>query len=157
MSAVPKEINPGAGTTQKLAEHVASSRYEALSAQTVHAFKRAFQDHLTCAIAGSSMPVSRALLGYFEENDATRVATVVGSRARLSAANAALVNGANTHGLDFDDGHTNGSAHPSGAVVPAVLAAAEQHGASPREIIVATVVGYDVMCRIAAAGHPTTA
>ena len=61
------------------------------------------------------------------------------------------MNGANTHGLDFDDGHTNGSAHPSGVVFPAVLAAAEQYGATPREIILAAVMGYDVMCRIAAA------
>jgi 2-methylcitrate dehydratase PrpD len=123
----------------------------------IHAFKRAFQDQVTCAIAGSAMPVSRALLQYFEETDATRVASVVGTRTRLSAQNAALVNGANTHGLDFDDGHTNGSAHPSGVIFPAVLAAAEQYGATPQRIIVAAVMGYDVMCRIAAAGHPSTA
>ena len=157
MSAVPKEINPGAGATAKLAEHVAAARYDKLPAKTIHAFKRAFQDHLTCAIAGSAMPVSQALLGYFSDTDASRTATVVGTNAKLSAQNAALVNGANTHGLDFDDGHTNGSAHPSGAIVPAVLAAAEQYGSSPKEIILAVVMGYDVMCRIAAAGHPATA
>src|ERR1051325_9362230 len=116
MSAVPKEINPGAGATAKLAEHVAAARYDKLTAKTLHAFKRAFQDHLTCAIAGSAMPVSQALLGYFNDTDAAHVATVVGTAAKLSAQNAALVNGANTHGLDFDDGHTNGSAHPSGAI-----------------------------------------
>ena len=157
MSAIPREIRPGAGATARLAEHVASKRYDDLSPKVIHAFKRAFQDHLTCAIAGSAMPVSRALLQYFEETDATRVATVVGTTRRLSAQNAALVNGANTHGLDFDDGHTHGSAHPSGVIFPAVLAAAEQYGATPQQIIVAAVMGYDVMCRIAAAGHPGTA
>jgi 2-methylcitrate dehydratase PrpD len=157
MSAVPKEINSGAGATMRLAEHVASRRYEELSPKTIHAFKRALQDHLTCAIAGSAMPVSRALLDYFSETDPARTATVIGSGVRLSAQNAALVNGANTHGLDFDDGHTNGSAHPSGAVFPAVLAAAEQYGSAPREIVLAAVMGYDVMCRIAAASHPATA
>ena len=75
----------------------------------------------------------------------------------VSAANAALVNGANTHGLDFDDGHTNGSAHPSGVVFPAVLAAAEQYGAGPREVVAAVVAGYDVMARLASAMHPVTA
>jgi 2-methylcitrate dehydratase PrpD len=158
MSAVLKGVTlDKADATARLAEHAASTRYEQLGASVIHSFKRALQDHLTCAIAGSAMPVSRALLDYYTQSDATRTATVVGSGARLSAANAALVNGANTHGLDFDDGHTNGSAHPSGVVFPAVLAAAEQHGASPRQIIVATVIGYDVMCRIAAAGHPATA
>ncbi|MGZ8228717.1 MAG: MmgE/PrpD family protein [Burkholderiales bacterium] len=158
MSAILREVSaPGAGATARLSEHVASGRYEKLKPQAIHAFKRALQDHFTCAIAGSAMPVSKALLQYFQESDATRTATVIGSGAKLSAPNAALVNGANTHGLDFDDGHTNGSAHPSGAIFPAVLAAAEQYGASPRQIILATVMGYDVMCRVAAAGHPVTA
>src|SRR5687767_5304810 len=112
------------GASARLAAHAASIRYEALPLPVVHAFKRALLDHVTCALAGSAMPVSRALLSYYEETDTARTATVAGTAARLSAANAALVNGANTHGLDFDDGHTNGSAHPSGVVFPAVLAAA---------------------------------
>ena len=157
MSAIPKDITPATGATARLAQHVAATRYEDLGPPVIHAFKRALQDHLTCAIAGSAMPVSRTLLQYFEESDTTRHACVIGTVGRLSTQNAALVNGANTHGLDFDDGHTNGSAHPSGAVFPAVLAAAERNGAAPRDIVVAAVMGYDVMCRIAAAAHPATA
>jgi 2-methylcitrate dehydratase PrpD len=145
------------GASHRLAAHVAATRYESLSPEVIHAFKRALLDFVTCAIAGSAMPVSRALLSYFEENDATRSATVVGSDVKLSAPNAALVNGANAHGLDFDDGHTHGSAHPGSVIFPAVLAAAEQHGADARAIILATVLGYDVMLRIAAAVHPASA
>lgn len=145
------------GASRRLADHVAGMRYESLQPEVVHAYKRAFLDFLTCAVAGSAMPVSRALLSYYEENDATRSATVIGSGVKLSAPNAALVNGANTHGLDFDDGHTHGSAHPSGAIFPAVLAAAEQRGAGAAEVILAVVLGYDVMLRIAAAMHPTSA
>jgi 2-methylcitrate dehydratase PrpD len=146
-----------AGATRRLAEHVAQAFYETLSSEAVHAFKRALLDFVTCAVSGSAMPVSRALLSYFEESDATRAAAVIGSASRLSAPNAALVNGANVHGLDFDDGHTHGSAHPAGAIIPAVLAAAEQRGAHPNALITATVLGYDVMLRIAAAMHPATA
>ena len=145
------------GASARLAAHVAGTRYEDLTPPVVHAFKRSLLDHVTCALAGSAMPVSRALLSYYQETDASRAATVTGSEARLSAANAALVNGANTHGLDFDDGTTHGSAHPSGAIFPAVLAAAEQYGSSSRDVIVAAVMGYDVMVRIAAAMHPVTA
>ncbi len=153
-----ERVNPLAvGASARIAAHVAGGRYEALPPEVVHACKRALLDHVTCAVAGAAMPVSRALLSYFLESDATRVATVIGTGAKLSAPNAALVNGANTHGLDFDDGTTQGSAHPSGAIFPAVLAATEQHGASPRDIILAAVVGYDVMIRIAAAMHPYTA
>jgi 2-methylcitrate dehydratase PrpD len=160
MSAITTRIEEKAAAsvhaTMRLAQHVAGTPYADLPASVIHAFKRAFQDHMTCAIAGSAMPVSRALLEYFMETDAARTATVIGNGAMLSPQNAALVNGANTHGLDFDDGHTNGSAHPSGAIFPAALAAAQQYGASPQEFVLAVVTGYDVMCRIAAAMHPFT-
>lgn len=149
--------HPGANATTRFAEHIAGARFENLSAPVIHAAKRALLDFVTCAVSGSAMPVSRTLLSYFEDNDTTRVAAVIGSAARLSASNAAMVNGGNTHGLDFDDGHTHASAHPAGAVFPAVLAAAEQHGSSPREILLAAVIGYDVMIRIAAAMHPGSA
>ena len=145
------------GASAKIAAHIANTRYDHLPASAIHAAKRAMLDHMTCAVAGSAMPVSRTLLDYFRDNDATRIATVVGGGTKLSAANAALVNGANTHGLDFDDGHTNGSTHPSGAIFPAILAAAEQYGASPQDVLLAVVVGYDVMTRTAAAMHPYTA
>lgn len=147
----------GEGASRRIAAHAAGLRYEALAPGVIHAFKRALLDFVTCAVAGAAMPVSRALLSYFEENDATRRSSVIGSAVRLAAPNAALVNGANTHGLDFDDGHTQGSAHPAGAIFPAVLAAAEKHGTDARAVTLAVVAGYDVMLRIAAAMHPATA
>ena len=104
--------------SKKLAAHVAGARFTDLPPEVVHAFKRALLDHVTCALAGASMPVSRALLSYYSETDAGRAATVIGAEARLSAPNAALVNGANTHGLDFDDGTTHGSANPDDQRVP---------------------------------------
>ena len=149
--------NLSVGVSRTLAGHVAALKYEALPPETIHAFRRTFLDFLTCAIAGAAMPVSKALLSYFQDNDATRAATVIGNGAMLSVPNAALVTGANVHGLDFDDGHTNGSAHPAGVIFPAVLAAAQQRGSSAHEIICAVVAGYDVMCRIAAAMHPESA
>ncbi|MGE0559591.1 MAG: MmgE/PrpD family protein [Burkholderiales bacterium] len=152
-----QDMTPGADATARLALHIASARYDRLAAGTVHAAKRALLDFLTCSVSGSAMPVSKALLSYYAETDATRSAAVIGSKSRLSAPNAALVNGANTHGLDFDDGHTHASAHPAGAVFPAILAAAEQHGRTPRDILLAATVGYDVMVRIAAAMHPGSA
>lgn len=155
MNTTSDDISTGASA--RLAAHVAGMTFDKLPADTVHAFRRTLLDFLTCAISGAAMPVSQALLAYFEENDATRVSSVIGSGAKLSAPNAALVTGANAHGLDFDDGHTQGSAHPAGVIFPAVMAVAEQRGSSAREIVTAVVGGYDVMCRIAAAMHPESA
>ena len=145
------------GASARLAAHAARLTFSQLPAETVHSYKRTILDFLTCAISGAAMPVSQALLAYFEESDATRTTSVIGSGAKLSAPNAALVTGTNVHGLDFDDGHTQGSAHPSGVIFPAVMAAAQQRASSAQEIVTAVVCGYDVMCRIAAAMHPESA
>lgn len=145
------------GASSRMAAHAAGLTFGKHPEGAVHAFKRTFLDFLTCAVSGAAMPVSQALLAYFTESDATRISTVIGNGAKLSPPNAALVTGANTHGLDFDDGHTQGSAHPAGAIFPAVLAVAEQRGSSAQEIVTAVVCGYDVMCRIAATMHPESA
>jgi 2-methylcitrate dehydratase PrpD len=157
MNAAAGPALKGDGASRRIAAFIAGQRYDALPGSAIRAFKRALLDFTTCAIAGSAMPVSRALLAYYEEHDATRAATVIGSGIRLSAPNAALVNGAHAHGLDFDDGHTHGSAHPGGAIFPAVFAAGEQCKADSRSIALAAVAGYDVMLRIAAAMHPASA
>jgi len=96
-------------------------------------------------------------LDYLASVDDSRTAAVVGSTQRLSVLNAALLNGTSTHALDFDDGHTNGSAHPAGPNFPAVLAVAEQQGMDAKSVILATVMGYDIMLRISSAIHPTSA
>ena len=155
MNSVTDDLSVGA--SGRIAAHAAGMTFAALPAATVHAYKRTMLDFLTCAITGAAMPVSKALLSYFEENDATRVSAVIGHGALLSAPNAALVTGANVHGLDFDDGHTHGSAHAAGVIFPAVFAVAHQRASSAHEIVSAVVAGYDVMCRIAAAMHPESA
>lgn len=158
MSAIENHLEPaGAGASRTLARHVAGDTYRQVPAEVAHAFKRTLLDFLACAVSGAAMPVSKALLSYYVESDTTRIAAVIGAGSRLSAANAALVTGANTHGLDFDDGFTAGSSHPGGVIFPAVLSLAQQHGSSPADIMHAVIAGYDVMLRVAAAMHPATA
>ena len=60
-----------------------------------------------------------------------REAGVIGHAARLPAVSAALVNGAVAHALDFDDVNLAMPGHPSVAILPALLALAED-AADPR-------------------------
>jgi len=143
--------------TRALAQYAAGQRFAALPAPTVHAFKRVLLDYLTCALTGAQTQVARTLREYLAQIDALKDAAVVGTPLRLSAPNAAFANGTAAHGLDFDDGHTQASAHPAGATLPALLAAAEAGGAGAASIVTATVVAYDVMLRIARALHPVSA
>ena len=56
--------------------------------------------------------------------------TLVGCSRTASVRDAALINGAAGHALDFDDTHTLMSGHPTAPVLPAALAVAEQTGAT---------------------------
>jgi 2-methylcitrate dehydratase PrpD len=143
--------------TRLLARHVAQTRYDSLTERAVHSFKRALLDYLATSITGSQEPVATAMLDYLQSVDASRTCAVIGHGQRLSVLNAALLNGTSTHALDFDDGHTNASAHPAGPNFPAVLAVAEQKGLGAKDVILAVVMGYDVMLRVSSAIHPTSA
>ncbi|MCC6532088.1 MAG: MmgE/PrpD family protein [Burkholderiales bacterium] len=155
--APPSAATEHDDATRRLARHVAATGCGDLSERAVHSFKRALIDYLTSAITGSQEPVSRQMLEYLSSVDESRAAAVIGSSARLSVLNAALLNGTSAHALDFDDGHTNGSAHPAGPNFPAVFAVAEQQGLDAKRVILATVLGYDVMLRVASAIHPNSA
>ncbi len=75
---------------------------------------------------------------------------------RLPPLAAALVNGSASHALDFDDVNMAMPGHPSVAILPGLLALAEERGASGAEILAAFVAGYELQCRLGrtiAPGH----
>jgi len=70
--------------------------------------------------------------------------------AGLSPHDAALVNGALCHGLDFDDTHAASICHVGTVVGPATLALAETTGAGGADVIAALVAGTEATTRIGA-------
>src|SRR2546423_15717326 len=75
-------------------------------------------------------------------------ATILGRRERVDVASAAMLNGITSHTFDFDDTHLRTIIHPAGPVASALLALAEQYGATGRQFIDALVLGIDVECRV---------
>jgi 2-methylcitrate dehydratase PrpD len=65
-----------------------------------------------------------------------------------SAYFAALVNAASSHLVEQDDLHNSSVLHPATVVFPAVLAAAQDLGKSGRELLLASVAGYEAGIRI---------
>lgn len=81
-------------------------------------------------------------------------ATVLATGERLDAGAAALVNGALSHSLDYDNRHSPGSLHIGSSVVSAALAAAESVDADGRTLLEGVVAGYDVAARLGMACNP---
>ena len=77
-------------------------------------------------------------------------AAVIGMPARLPLRDAALLNGIQIHGLDFDDTHSGGVIHATSSVLPTVLAIAARRHASGRQMLTAYVLGVEVAARLGA-------
>src|SRR5688572_22637402 len=113
-------------------------------------------DWIGVALGGSGDHLTRILLDEARAEGGKLVATVVGHSARVTASQAALVNGAASHVLDYDDVNLALNGHPSAAILPALLALAESRATHGKGLIAAFVAGYEVACRVGllvAPGH----
>ena len=77
-----------------------------------------------------------------EDGSGRRAARIL-VNSQMSAYFAALVNAASSHLVEQDDLHNSSVLHPATVVFPAALAAAQDLGKSGRELLVASVAGYE--------------
>jgi 2-methylcitrate dehydratase PrpD len=125
---------------------------ERLSAANLHQVGRTLIDTIGCALAGRAEPTSRTIWRYVS-NRARPVdaATAWGLAAVLPVEEAALYNGVAGHVLDYDDVTSPLRGHPSIALLPPLVALAEDRNLSGKQLASAYVVGFEVMVRLARA------
>ena len=105
-------------------------------------------DWAACGIAGAEEPVARISREMVCEEGGLGEASLFGTAERVPARGAALVNGATSHALDYDDTHFAHIGHPSVAVMPAALALAEGAGATGAALQEAALVGIEASIRV---------
>ena len=140
--------------TASLARYLVSAKAGGLPGWTLHEAKRTLINLLGVSLSASVMPAARIMLEWAAAEAAAPRASVIGSGLRTSPATAALLNGYLAHLQDYDDTHFPTVLHPTAPVWPAVLAAAEDTGASGREACAAFVLGAEAACRVAMSVHP---
>ncbi|MCR8723440.1 MmgE/PrpD family protein [Frigidibacter sp. ROC022] len=104
-------------------------------------------DWAACGIAGRDEPVARLTRQMVLDEAGRGEAALIGG-GRAPARGAALVNGATSHALDYDDTHFGHIGHPSVAILPAALAVAERQGASGKALIEAALIGEELSIRV---------
>lgn len=156
MNTAAPDSSVGRALTRELAEWAVQARNEPLPAVVEHHARRVLLDYLAAAIAGSRSETARLVRDYVVATEGTGGARVLGTDLRLSAPHAALCNGTAAHGLEVDDGYTPGAYHPGAPVISAVLATAETRNSRLEELLTAVALGFELSCRLAGAGHPTT-
>jgi 2-methylcitrate dehydratase PrpD len=140
--------------TGRIADYVVSTQLEDFPPDGIQAAKGAIMDCLGCALAGSREPLADILSEFVQANGGGTSASVIGRGFKTSAADAAQVNGAISHALDYDDITRALKGHPTAVLMPPALALAESQGATGLEMLMAYMLGFEVACSIGEAMSP---
>src|SRR5688572_9661463 len=138
---------------QELATRINALSCDSLPAEAVHAAKVGILDLVGVTLAGAREDTTRIPAQVLLRGANGGASLVFGGNSRASALDAALVNGTAAHALDFDDMTNNLGGHPSAPILPALIALADETGATGRDFIAAFVAGFETECKIALGVH----
>ena len=134
------------GLTRALGEFAAGLRPDAIPAEAREIVSTGFIDLIGCMIAGCAEDTVRAAAEVYLPREDAGHSHIAFTARRAEAPAAAMVNGAAAHVLDFDDVSMRG--HPSAAMVPAIIAEAEELDASGAAMVAAYVAGYETWAEL---------
>lgn len=137
-----------ATAARQLARFVVGLRLDDVPASVADAASRLALDTLGNALAASVEDFGRSVLAVAERLGGAAESTLIGTGARVAAANAVLANATLAHGLDFDDTREEAIVHTGCVAVTTALAVGEAVGASGRAALEALIAGIEVMCRV---------
>lgn len=139
------------GLSARLAGHAIGFDARTLSPSVVRATERAILDGIGVMLAASGESADvRPFVDWVRDNPGPPKAVILGFNSRVSAAQAALANGAMAHALDYEDAFDLALLHPNASLLPAALAALQSRGTpcSGREFLSAVALGCDLTCRL---------
>jgi 2-methylcitrate dehydratase PrpD len=138
-------MNPSA----ELAGFAASLRFEHIPEPVVRKTEDLLVDWFASAVAGKgARPVESIVRFSKAMGPADGPSEVIVARARTSPYLAALANAAASHVAEQDDVHNGSVFHPATVVFPAAVAAAQALDASGKQLLAASVAGYEVGIRV---------
>jgi 2-methylcitrate dehydratase PrpD len=144
----------GLSFSDALAGYCVGLQASDLSGGVVERLRLAVLDGMASMLAGVNEPVARQVLDYVLAAGCAGGCSIIGYQQRLRATDAALVNGTVAHACDYDDSSWTMWGHPTAPLLPAVLAAAEEHDASGSEVLVAFLAGLEVEKSLGIAMQP---
>lgn len=137
-----------------LADHLVTIDIGQASSRALAMAKMAIVDTVGVTLAGAVEPAVTILAETLAGPGAEGPSLLLGGRRRVSAMDAALVNGTAAHAIDYDDMASAMGGHPSVPVVPVAFALGEALGASGQDVLEAYIVGFEAECCLGRVVHP---
>ena len=137
--------------TRALTRFVVNTRLADLPGEVIEATKLYILDDFASGFAGADTAWTDMVARLVADNEGGGGAcSLFGRTQKASRGGGALINGVSVGGFEVDHPYSAGSCHPSGAVFPAVLAAAEAGHIDGKTFLEAIAVGYEAVCRVSA-------
>src|SRR5437868_3690622 len=148
-----------------IAEWACSLNYEHLSPEGIQAAKLFWFDSIGCALGGSQQDDAKILLNHYRATSATAdsyggesgakgKATIFVSGFKTNPVDAAFLNGHMIRAMDYNDIYWKADpCHPSD-LIAAPLALCESEGLSGKDLILSTVIAYEIEMRLCEIGRP---
>src|SRR6266404_8271518 len=141
-----------------IAEWACSLKYEHLSPQAIQAAKLFWFDSIGCALGGSQQDDAKILLKHYRVMSGGPArgsgATAFVSGFKTNPVDAAFLNGHMIRAMDYNDIYWKADpCHPSD-LIAAPLALCESEGLSGQDLILATIIAYEIEMRLCEIGRP---
>ena len=132
------------GMTRKLAQFIVETDAAGISDEIFAHAKVALLDFLAVTFGGKDDPLVGKLIRYADRMGGSTVSTIIGHGMKKSMEQAALINGAASHALDYDDTLVSFLGHPSVTLFPALLSLSENRATSGRDFLTGYLIGLQV-------------
>jgi 2-methylcitrate dehydratase len=137
-----------------LAEWACALKYEHLSPAAVEKAKLFWYDSLGCGLGGSRQEDARILLAHYKEMGGSGPCTCFVSGYKTNPVDAAFLNDHMIRAMDYNDIYWKADpCHPSD-IIAGPLALCESLNLSGKDLILATVIAYEVEMRLCEFGVP---
>jgi len=127
--------------TEKLANFIVSTETQNIPDEMFDHAKIAFMDWLAVCIAGKDDPLVKKLIAHSDIMGGHAQATLICDGSQRNVCDTALINGAASHALDYDDTLVSFLGHPSVTVFPSVLALCEWKKISGTDLLSSYLIG----------------
>jgi len=140
--------------TWKLAEWAANLTYKSLSPEAIQAAKLFLFDSFGCALGGSQQHDVEIMLEHFRAMGGKKTCTSFVSGFRTNPVDAAFLNALMIRAMDYNDIYWKADpCHPSD-IIPGPLAICEMLELGGKDLILGTVIAYEIEMRLCEFGAP---
>ncbi len=158
-----RHSQPGPTVSQSISDFIARTRAKNIPAEVRESAKLHLLDGLATMLSGAKEESAQLLCRHYSVLSRKPEASVLGTKIRLAAEQAALINGVQGHVLDYDDAQMTTLAsrpmgqqtHPTSPVLAALLALAESRRANGSALLASYIVGVEIACRLGDAIDPS--